>query len=117
MLAFREEEERERLLAAKLVARTPNTILEPERLRGEFLKARARGYAQTIEELDEGLNAVAAPVRRADGEVVAAVSVSGPSFRMRPAELVRLGELTKNLADELSRRMGYVERRPPLGGA
>ncbi len=117
LLAFLDEEERERLLAAKLVARTPNTILEPERLRDELLEARARGYAQAIEELDEGLNAVAAAVRRADGEVVAAVSVSGPSFRMRPAELVKLGEVTKNLADELSSRMGYVERRPPLGGA
>ena len=69
-----------------------------------------------MEELEEGLNAVAAPIRRADGEVVAALSVSGPAFRMRPVDLPRVGRLTMEAAGAISRRLGYVERRRPAAG-
>ena len=68
-----------------------------------------------MEELEEGLNAVAAPIRRADGEVVAALSVSGPAFRMRPVDLPRVGRLTIEATTAISRRLGYVERRRPAG--
>jgi DNA-binding IclR family transcriptional regulator len=43
-----------------------------------------RGYAVADGELEPGLAAVAAPVRRFDGQIVAAVNVSGPSFRFSP---------------------------------
>lgn len=115
LLAFLGEAERERLLAAPLEPLTPNTIVDPEVLRAQLAEARARGYAHTIEELEEGLNAVAAPVRRADGEVVAAVSVAGPAFRMRPSELPRIARMTVDSARAISGRMGYVERRQSVG--
>jgi IclR family transcriptional regulator, acetate operon repressor len=108
--------ELERRLAAPLEARTANTIVDPARLREQLVGVRARGYAQTIEELEEGLNAVAAPVRRSDGEVMAAVSVAGPAFRLRPVELPRVARLTIDAADAISRRLGYVERRQSVGG-
>ena len=54
---------------------------------------------------------MAAPVRQGDGEVVAALSVSGPAFRVRPVDLPRVGRLTIEAADAISRRLGYVERR------
>src|SRR5262249_9261122 len=62
----------------------------------------------TLEELEIGLNAVAAPVRGADGSVLAAVSVSGPSYRVTPQRLPELGELTRQTAEAVSRRMGYT---------
>jgi IclR family transcriptional regulator, acetate operon repressor len=68
-----------------------------------------------MEELEQGLNAVAAPVRRADGQVIAALSVSGPAFRMRPVDLPRIGRVTMEAATAVSRRLGYVERRRPAG--
>ena len=46
---------------------------------------RERGYATAVDELEQGLTAVAAPVFGIDGHVVASVSASGPSFRL-PAE-------------------------------
>jgi DNA-binding IclR family transcriptional regulator len=74
----------------------------------------AKGYAQTIEELEDGLNAVAAPIRRADGEVVAALSASGPAFRLPPIELPRVARMTIDAANAVSRRLGFSERRRSL---
>ena len=111
LLAFADERERARLLKPPLARMTSSTITDRDRLRTQLDEVVARGYAQTLEELEEGLHAVAAPVRQADGEVVAALSVSGPAFRMRPMDLPRVARLTMDAADAISRRMGYVERR------
>jgi DNA-binding IclR family transcriptional regulator len=115
LLAFASEHERDRLLAQPLDRPTPRSIGDPVALRIQLEEIRARGYAQTMEELEEGLNAVAAPVRRGDGEVVAALSVSGPAFRMRPVDLPRMGRLAIESATAISRRLGYVERRRSAG--
>ena len=50
-----------------------------------------------------------------NGDVIAAVSVAGPSFRMRPVELPRIAATTMDAANAISRRIGYVERRQPVG--
>lgn len=111
LLAYMGEEERARFLRGKLEALTPRTLTDPGALRQQLTEIQRRGYAQTLEELEEGLNAVAAPVRQADGQVIAALSVSGPAFRMRPMDLPRVARLAMESADSVSRRMGYVERR------
>lgn len=64
-----------------------------------------------MEELEDGLNAVAAPIHRANGEVVAALSVSGPAFRMRPVDLPRIARAIMEAAAVISRRLGHSERR------
>ena len=51
-------------------------------LNRQLATIRRRGYAVAREELEIGLDAVAAPVRRPEGEVVAALVVSGPSARV-----------------------------------
>ena len=73
-------------------------------------EARQTGVARTHEELEVGLDAIAAPVFGVDGEVVAALDVSGPSHRLhnRPD----LDRLTRDGAADLSRRLGYRGRRP-----
>ena len=113
LLANMDPADRDRLLAVPLERLTRHTIIDPGKLRAQLDEIRARGYAQTMEELEEGLNAVAAPIRRADGEVLAALSVSGPAFRMRPVDLPRVGRLTTEAATAISRRLGYVDRRKP----
>jgi IclR family acetate operon transcriptional repressor len=115
LLAFSDEEERERLLKLPLEARTAKSIVDVDALREHLAEVRTKGYAQTLEELEEGLNAVAAPVRGGDGEVIAAVSVSGPAFRMRPVELPRIARTTMDAAGAISRRIGYVEGRQSVG--
>ena len=107
LLAGMSDAELDRRLARGLERATPRTVTDPAELRSQLEEARRRGWAQTLEELEEGLNAVAAPVRQADGEVVGALSVSGPAFRMRPVDLPRLGRLTALAAEQVSRRLGH----------
>lgn len=111
LLAYMEDADRERLLAQPLERMTPRTITDPDELRAQLKLVRSRGYAQTQGELEEGLNAVAAPVCQTDGEVVAALSVSGPSTRMRSVDLPRIARLTTDAAAAVSHRLGFAERR------
>ena len=72
---------------------------------------RAHGYAIAVEELEPGLWAVAAPVRDASGAVVAALSVSGPTVRVRRGLLHRLGRLLVDEGRALSLLLGYDDRK------
>lgn len=116
LLAYLDEAERDRLLSRPLERATPNTVVDPDELRAQLAIVRSLGYAQSLEELEEGLSAVAAPVRQAGGEVVAALSVSGPAFRMRPVDLPSIARLTIEAAAVASHRLGYTEQRRGAGG-
>ena len=72
---------------------TPRTITTLDGLAAELGQVRKDGYATAIAELEEGLVAVAAPVFDPAGTCVAALSVSGPEFRMLPETLGELGQL------------------------
>jgi DNA-binding IclR family transcriptional regulator len=108
LLAFAEPDEQSRMLSAPLTRCTRRTIVSERVLQDQLRTVRSRGYAQTFEELEEGLNAIAAPVRQADRRVVAALSVSGPAFRLRAVDFVRLGRLTLDAATAISRRLGFT---------
>ena len=61
-----------------------------------------------MEEYEEGLNAMAAPVRSGEGKVVAALTASGPAFRLTEERMHELAPVLIEGADELSRRLGYL---------
>ena len=61
---------------------TPATIADHPALEAELDKVRTVGYATLVDELEEGLSAVAAPVREHDGAVVGALTVSGATLRL-----------------------------------
>ena len=88
---------------------TPHTVTERAELETQLAEARRAGFARTHEELEVGLDAVAAPVFGAEGEVLAALDVSGPSHRLR--ERHDLDRLTREGAADLSRRLGFRGRR------
>ncbi|MEV0382283.1 IclR family transcriptional regulator [Nonomuraea sp. NPDC050643] len=92
-------------LPAELERYTPKTVTSAAEL--GLAEVRERGWAATEEELEVGLNAVAAPIRGADGSVVAAVSASGPSYRLTPRRLPEVGALLVEGAQEISQRIGY----------
>jgi Transcriptional regulator len=110
LLAWLPDGERDRLLAHHLERTTPHTLTDPAKLLVALKEVRTKGYAQTIEELEEGLNAVAAPIRAAEGDVIAALSVSGPAFRLRPVDMPRAARFTIEAAGAISRRLGYKDR-------
>jgi IclR family acetate operon transcriptional repressor len=80
-------------LPAELERYTAQTITSAEAMAAELATVRRNGYATAVAELEEGLVAVAAPVLGATGACVAAISVSGPAFRMLPESLDKLGRL------------------------
>ena len=71
---------------------------------------RRDDFATSIDELEVGLSAMAAPVRGARGEVIAALSISGPSLRMPPARVRELQPILTSEARTLSRRLGHREQ-------
>lgn len=70
------------LRAAELTKLTTQTLSSEPELRAELDRVRVQGYALVDQELEEGLRSVAAPVRKRDGRVVAAVNVSTHAGRL-----------------------------------
>jgi DNA-binding IclR family transcriptional regulator len=77
------------------------------RLRRELAEVRDQGYAVAVDELEVGLTAIAAPIRNAHGDVIASLSVSGPTFRLSEPRVKELVPVVQDAADEVSRRLGY----------
>lgn len=90
---------------------TPKTLKTAARIRLELDKVRERGYAVDDEEWEMGLRCIGAPVRDNSAAVIAAVSISGPVFRMHPERIASLASLVVETADRISFALGY---RPAL---
>lgn len=86
---------------------TEQTITSRAALTADLAEVRARGYAITDGELEPGLVAVAAPVYRDGGAVVAALSVSGPATRLTPARLPGVAAQCVTQASALSAVLGH----------
>ncbi|GAA2325298.1 IclR family transcriptional regulator [Streptomyces cuspidosporus] len=109
LLAHLPAKERAGVLAAAGAQQlTPHTLTARARLEKNLAEARKRGYAVTLEEFEIGLHAMAAPIRSHHGEVVAALSASGPGYRFTEERIHELAPLLLEGADEISHRMGYV---------
>lgn len=93
--------------AGALPALTPRTITEPRAWARELERVREQGFAVSAEELEPGYVAVAAPVRGAHGEVVAALSVGGPRPRLAPAVVAEVAAKLQAAARRMSGRLGY----------
>jgi DNA-binding IclR family transcriptional regulator len=108
LLAYLTESEATGYLMPPLRRFTGQTITDLDDLRRALAEVRQRGYATAAEELEAGLAAVAAPVRDADGRVVASISTSGPSFRIPPERISELAAAVCRAAAEISGRLGWL---------
>jgi DNA-binding IclR family transcriptional regulator len=109
LLAYLPDASRDALLdAAGLTRYTDATLTRRSTVDSALESVRGNGYATTVEEYELGLNAVAAPIRAAGGQVVAAVSASGPAYRFTVARLAGCAPLLVSGADEISHRLGYL---------
>jgi IclR family KDG regulon transcriptional repressor len=89
----------------------PNTVGTVEALYERVAAARERGYALVDEEFEFGLVGAAAPVRDFRGQIVAALNVSAPKFRLGE-RLEIAGKEVKRAADELSTLLGWSSDPP-----
>ncbi|MGH3316368.1 MAG: IclR family transcriptional regulator [Nocardioidaceae bacterium] len=91
-----------RLPKGRLEARTAASVTDPTVLESQLETIRRQGYAVTRGEVEDGLDALAAPVRDPRGHVIAAIGVSGPAFRLESAHQ-QIGELLVDESDLLTR--------------
>lgn len=94
-------------LLETLPAYTPLTITKRSALARELDTVRRQGYAVAIDELEVGLTAAAAPIHNAHGDVVASMSVSGPTFRLTQERTRAVIDLLVAAASEVSHRLGW----------
>jgi DNA-binding IclR family transcriptional regulator len=106
LMAWLPEERQRELLVEPLARFTDATVTDVDDLLKELVQVRERGYATAFEELEQGLIAVAAPIRDMRGNVVASLSASGPVFRLPAERIPALGASVRAGAEEVSRRMG-----------
>jgi DNA-binding IclR family transcriptional regulator len=112
LLAHLDPARRAELLArAGTPALTPRTETVAQRLDEQLARVREVGYAMAAEEYEVGLNAVAAPVFDRSGQVVAAVSVSGPSYRLDDQRIRQVVAPLLAATADISRRMGHRPAR------
>jgi DNA-binding IclR family transcriptional regulator len=107
LLADLDPPQRRALLARGLHAYTAATHVDPAALEKELAQVLERGHADTFGELEVGLNAVAVPVRGDDGSVVAALSASGPAYRLSRERIEQIIDELTRVGAALSRRLGY----------
>jgi DNA-binding IclR family transcriptional regulator len=110
LLAALTDEELKDALPNKLAAVTPHTITDKQRLREELGQVRQQGWALSWEELELGLAAVGAPVHDRDGNVIAAVSISGPTVRLDRSHVKNLAQLVMDTTRRISRDLGFTRR-------
>jgi DNA-binding IclR family transcriptional regulator len=112
LLAGLPADERDDMLRRALAAYgyrpfTPNTLVDVASLITHLDRVAAQGYALDCEEHEEGVTCVAAPIRDHEGRVVAACSVSGPTFRLDASHMEAIIPAAVATACEISRSLGY----------
>ena len=81
---------------------TGSTLTDPAALQLQLVEIRRRGYAVTIDEVEDGFTAVATIIRGVLGDVQGALSVGGPTQRLNAARRAELGVKLCRAAQRLS---------------
>ncbi len=103
LLAFLEDEERERLL--EQIGRE-NPEVDMARLREQLAEERQQGYVENADGRNSHVGCIAAPVRNAAGKLEACLAVSMPSFRF-PKDRREMRQAVLEGAEGISRQLGY----------
>lgn len=109
-LAHMPQPEAAEVLEQPLEEFTPHTITDPALLKEQLQGVRELGYGVISEELEIGLASLSAPIRSLNGEVIATVTVSGPTFRINDHTISGLAEQLVAAGEKISWRKGYIRR-------
>lgn len=101
--------------ARGLPALTPRTITSRAALRRELARTRARGYAEDNAETEPEASCIGAPILGPHGDVIGAISLSGPTSRMRPIKSAAARTLM-DACRHISRALGTTAERPAQRG-
>ncbi len=105
----RERFDRDYVTGRGLAGLTEATIVDRDKFFEHLRTVAVRGFALDLEECSTGLACAAAPIFDSEGEVVAALSVSGPAFRLSEQRLIEdIVPAAVAAAERLSRELGYA---------
>jgi DNA-binding IclR family transcriptional regulator len=108
MLAFATQEHIDEFLRGrKLETYTPRTITTAAKFKAELRTIRNRGYAIDNEEREPGLRCIGAPLWDSSGDVIAAISIAGPVFRIGDDRVQSLSMAVMRIAARISASLGY----------
>lgn len=101
VLAHWQAESVDGFLERELETPTGSSVAESDQIRARLDAARDAGFAWTMEELEEGINAVAAPIVTGMGEVVGAVHLHGPAYRFPGSDTQRFETAVQQAAQRI----------------
>ena len=104
-LAYANKDLLETYLSKPLEAYSSNSITSVKQLKTDLEKIRQRGYAKTKQEFSEDISGFAAGIF-SDDELIASISISGPSFRFPVSEAFII-DLLKDASTTLSQKLGH----------
>lgn len=108
LLAYLSPEEIDHYLSSTpLSLLTPRTITDPKKLREELGQIRSTSLSHNREEFNEGVFGLGAPVHDRKGDVIAALSIVAPSFRINEKRIRSLEEMLLEKSISLSRELGF----------
>ena len=105
-LAYKNQDERDQIIdGLKLERFTENTITDKKDLKRELLKIKDDGYGFDVEERDDDVSCIAAPVFCPNGDVMACLSISGPKNRFSPGNKHQWIGMIVDIAKEASEHL------------
>jgi len=111
ILAYMPDEEIARLLEEPLERLCSGTITNPATLRAKLDEIRARGYAQSIEETNQGAFGIAVPILDSGMSIIAGVGLAGPSARLSQRRLRMDLRCLYKAAEDIGRALGLPVMR------
>jgi DNA-binding IclR family transcriptional regulator len=105
LLAYLPESTVQRMLERGLAPYTSCTLTSPEELFKDLHLARERGFAISVQEYEEGINAVAAPILDSNHQPIAAIAIAGPTNRLTYDRMLEIGPLILNAVHEISKEL------------
>ena len=108
LIAFLPKHEREKIYQNVGFCRaTKNSIINKNKFEKEINKVRKQGFAIDNEENEEDIQCIAAPIRDYSGRVIAALSISGPSYRFNVVKQTQISSDVIKCGHKISMRLGY----------
>jgi IclR family acetate operon transcriptional repressor len=103
----------DKILGTSIQAHTACTMTSREEIISSLEVVQKTGFALDLGELEEGINAVAAPILDKDSRPLASISVAGPAYRLTKDRMSEIGPVVRKTADEISRE---IQRVPGIWG-
>jgi IclR family transcriptional regulator, acetate operon repressor len=91
----------------RLTRLTPRSVTNRAELEKQLVTIRERGWAMADSELEIGLIAIAAPIFRESGDMIGAMSISGPTMRMTREVTEQYAQLLLAEAARVSEKFGF----------